>query len=206
MKKILKRIVFCLCVTVVSLTVFLCRDHSALSSHLIRMHVVANSDSDTDQQIKLQVRDAVLNSIQEDLKSFRDKDAALEYLKQSLPKIRNIANAVLAMNGSGDTATASVCAEPFSVRHYDIFSLPSGVYDTLRIVIGEGSGKNWWCVTFPSLCMQATSDGFIEEAAAVGLSEDLTSTLRQPSRYKIRFFLLDCFGKLENRLFETSVS
>lgn len=206
MKKAIKRVFFCLCVTAVSAALFLIRDHAKLSDHLVRMHVVANSDSETDQKQKLMVRDAVLESIQKDLENLRNKDAALEYLQEALPKIQRIANDVLARIGSDDTVSVSVCKEAFPVRHYDTFSLPSGVYDTLRIVIGEGKGHNWWCVTFPSLCMEATSEGFLEQAAEAGVSDSLGKTLCQPSQYQIRFFLLDCFGKLENSFYDSPES
>ena len=93
------------------------------------------------------------------------------------------------------------CKEAFDVRHYDTFSLPAGVYDSLRIVIGDGAGHNWWCVAFPTLCLPATTEGLDAVAADAGLSESLTKTLSRDSDFEIRFLLLDKLGQLGNRSF-----
>jgi len=87
------------------------------------------------------------------------------------------------------------------VRNYDTFRLPAGVYESLRIVIGEGEGKNWWCVVFPELCLPATAEGFESVAVGSGFSEALSGALTGETQYEIRFFLLDCFGRLENFFF-----
>ena len=87
------------------------------------------------------------------------------------------------------------------MRQYDTFALPSGVYESLRISIGEAQGKNWWCVVFPSLCMPAVGENFSDAAAGAGFDDGLTNTLQQKKGYEIRFFLLDWLGWLENLLF-----
>jgi stage II sporulation protein R len=88
--------------------------------------------------------------------------------------------------------------EEFSKRVYDTFSLPAGLYESLRIIIGEGEGKNWWCVVFPELCLPATSEGFEETASCAGFPDALTAALEGEEGYEIRFFLLDVLGRLEN--------
>ena len=89
--------------------------------------------------------------------------------------------------------------EVFDTRYYDTFTLPAGVYEALRITIGEGQGKNWWCVVFPTLCVPATSDGFEDVAAGAGFPDALTSALEGESGYELRFFLLDLLGKWQSR-------
>ena len=89
--------------------------------------------------------------------------------------------------------------EVFDTRVYDTFTLPAGVYEALRITIGSGEGKNWWCVVFPTLCVPATSEGFEDVAAGAGFPESLTKSLE--GEYEIRFYLLDLLGKLEGYLF-----
>ncbi len=174
-------------------------DRQTLNENLIRFHVIANSDSDRDQQIKLKVRDAVLESLQEDLKSVADVEAAKAYIRENLPKVEAIANQVLADWGFTDPARAQLCREEYDTRYYDTFCLPAGIYESLQIIIGEGKGQNWWCVAFPTFCVPATSAGFSEVAAGAGFSNALTDTLTGEERYEVRFFLLDKLGQIQKR-------
>ena len=202
MKKILKRILVCGLVAAVCWSAVLLADRNQLNNGLIRFHVVANSDSQQDQAIKLQVRDAVLNSMASDLQNIANVDQAKEYLQANLPKIRLLVDQTLDHLGFAGESSVSLCKETFDVRHYDTFSLPSGVYESLRIVIGEGLGRNWWCVSFPTLCMPATTTGFQDAAVSAGFSESLAQTLCHNQKYEIRFFFLNQIGKLENILFQ----
>ena len=92
----------------------------------------------------------------------------------------------------------SFLKEEFPSRDYDTFSLPSGIYQSLRVTIGEGEGRNWWCVVFPTLCMGASVWDVEEGAAGGGFSQELTDTITGQKEYKIRFYLLDVLGRLEN--------
>ena len=200
MKKCLKRIGICLMLVCFVLAGSLILDRQKLRSELIRLHVVAASDSAEDQALKLRVRDAVVESLEAGLADVGDVDQAKAYLEENLPKIEAVANRVLQEAGCGDLATVSLAVEEFATRVYDTFTLPAGLYDALRIVIGEGEGHNWWCVVFPSLCVPATSEGFQDTAAGAGFSDALTGTLTGEEGYEIRFFLLDALGSLENLL------
>ena len=176
-------------------------DSQALHDSLLRLHVVGASDSAEDQNVKLQVRDAVLASLEEGLQDLTDVDAAVAYVEGMLPKVEAAANRVLAAAGFEDTVAVSVTEEAFPTREYDTFTLPAGVYKALRVVIGEGEGRNWWCVVFPKLCM-GTREEFVETANVAGLDEDLTETLE--GEYEIRFWLLEKLGELKNSLFASS--
>ena len=198
MKKILKRIVLCACIAGCVWCWGLISDRQTLNEELLRLHVVAASDSEEDQAIKLRVRDAVIESISEDLANVADMEQARAYILENLPKIQKTANDTLEALGCTDEAVATLKEELFDTRVYDTFTLPAGVYDALRITIGEGEGKNWWCVAFPTLCIPATSEGFEEVAAGAGFSETLTETLE--GEYEIRFYLLDLLGRLEGIL------
>ena len=175
-------------------------DRRQLSQELIRFHVVANSDEEADQTVKLRVRDAVLKSIREDLQKAKNIEEAKTYLQENLNKMKSIANDVLAESGFSESADVFLCREKFDTRIYDTFTLPAGVYESLRIVIGEGQGKNWWCVTFPGLCQPDTKEDFSAAATSAGLSDELTQTLCQSDDYEVRFFFLDVLGHLENML------
>ena len=164
------------------------------------LHVVAASDSSEDQATKLKVKDAVVSSLKADLDKLRSADEAVTYLKEHLPQIELLANQILQASGSDDVAGVSLQMEEFPTRYYDTFALPAGVYQALRITIGAGDGKNWWCVAFPGLCLPATTSGFEDAASCAGLSDGLTATLEEKSGYEIRFWLLDALGRLENFL------
>lgn len=176
-------------------------DKRVLSENLIRLHVVADSDSAEDQAIKLQVRDAItrkLNTVMDDLS---DMEAAKAYLQEHLPELEQVANDALRAAGNGCKAVVTLAKEAFPTREYDTFTLPAGIYESLRVTIGSGEGQNWWCVIFPSLCVSATTDGFEDTAAGAGFSDRLSGTLTGKQEYKVRFFLLDCFGWVENWIY-----
>ena len=200
MKKAWKRLGICILAVVMVWTGVLIADRQTLRQELVRLHVVAASDSSEDQAIKLKVKDAVVSSLKADLDKLRSADEAVTYLKEHLPQIELLANQILQASGSDDVAGVSLQMEEFPTRYYDTFALPAGVYQALRITIGEGAGKNWWCVAFPGLCLPATTSGFEDAASCAGLSDGLTATLEEKSGYEIRFWLLDALGRLENFL------
>ena len=173
-------------------------DRVFLNNQVIRLHVVANSDAQEDQDIKLQVRDAVNDYLREILSDVTSVDEAKAYIAQSIPKLQSIANEVLIRCGVEPDAVVTFCKENFGTRLYDTFRLPAGIYEALRITIGEGEGQNWWCVAFPTLCVPATSEGFEDVAAGAGFPDRLNEALKDQESYSIRFFLLDCMGRVEN--------
>lgn len=176
-------------------------DRKMLSENIIRLHVVARSDSPEDQAVKLKVRDAIVASLQQDMDYLEDSHAAKTYITEKLDQLTVIANDVLEQAGCTARAVVTLAKEAFPKRDYDTFSLPGGVYESLRVTIGEGEGKNWWCVVFPSLCLPATSEEFEDTAAGSGFDDSLTDTLQQKDGYKFRFFFLDCLGWLQNLFF-----
>lgn len=173
-------------------------EYQLQKENLIRLHVVGASNSASDQDVKLLVRDAVLRCVEDGVNSCANVQEAKTYLLENLDAMECVANAALAEAGSTDSAVVTLCEEAFPVRKYDTFTLPSGVYTSLRVTIGEGEGRNWWCVVFPSFCIGAASDGFLDTAAGAGFSEPLRNTLAGNKEYEIGFFILDCIGKLEN--------
>ena len=200
MRKILKRIGICALVATILWSVEIVKDKQNLQKNLIRLHIVAASDSQEDQALKLQVRDAVVKSLQENMKNLNDTAQAKEYLQNNLSEIELLANRVLQENGCADKTVASLKKESFSTRYYDTFTLPAGVYEALRITIGEGNGHNWWCVVFPALCLGTTVAEFEETAYCAGMSDSLTGTLIGEKNYEVRFLIMDTLGELENFL------
>ena len=179
-------------------TLMLVKDTHTLRKELIRLHVVGATNEESDQALKLRVRDAVIESLQEEFNHVTDVSKAKEYLQNNLSHIRRVALQALEDAGCADDVSVSLGREAFPMRLYDTFALPSGVYETLRITIGEGKGRNWWCVAFPSLCVGAAVEDFEQTALCAGMSEPLTATLAGEPDYEVRFFILDAIGKLEN--------
>lgn len=202
MKKICKRIAICACIAALIWGWSIVNDRQKLNEELIRLHVVAASDSEEDQAIKLRVRDAVMESMTDAMADITDIAQARAYLEENLPKIRQAANDTLKALGCDEEVTVTLEKEVFDTRYYDTFTLPAGVYEALRVTIGEGEGQNWWCVAFPTLCIPAASEGFEDVAAGAGFSESLTAALEGKNGYEVRFFLLDALGKLEGYFYK----
>ena len=200
MGKSLKRIGICFLLASLVWCAMIVIDKQTLRNELIRLHVVAASDSSEDQALKLRVRDAIVTSLQEELTNVADVQQAKVYLEENLPKIEALANRVLQAAGCPDVATVTLQLEEFATRYYDTFTLPAGIYEALRVTIGEGEGQNWWCVVFPTLCVGATVAEFEETAQCAGMPDVLTSTLAGEPGYEVRFFILDALGRLENFL------
>ncbi len=200
MKKLIKCVFACALLAAFVWCGTIIADRQRLNEELIRLHVVANSDSAEDQELKLQVRDAVITSLRQALADVQDTEQAKEYLQENLPKLQELANRTLDAAGSAQRAVVTLCREGFPTRQYDTFSLPAGIYEALRVTIGDGAGKNWWCVVFPSLCVPQTSQGFSDTAAGAGFPDALSGALTGEEPYQIRFYLLDKLGELEKIL------
>lgn len=119
---------------------------------LIRIHVLANSNSETDQQLKLQVKDDVVRYLQPMLAQSHSIEESRTIIQNHMPQIEQTARRTLQQQNSDYDVTLQYGHFDFPVKYYGSFSLPSGNYEALRILIGEGQGRNWWCVLFPPLC------------------------------------------------------
>lgn len=119
---------------------------------LIRIHVLANSDSQADQQLKLQVKDAIVDDLKPQLARSHSLTESRQIIQRSLPQLEQTARRKLQQNGSSYDVTLQYGRFDFPVKYYGSFSLPAGNYEALRILIGEGKGHNWWCVLFPPMC------------------------------------------------------
>jgi stage II sporulation protein R len=199
MFKLFKTCIFCVLAAFLVWFGTVLADRQTLNENVIRFHVVADSDGVEDQAVKLQVRDAVVEYLQPVLAELPTAEEARAWLEAHLQEIKAVADRILAENGFAETASVTVRKEAFTTRRYDTFTMPAGVYDALRITLGEGKGQNWWCVVFPQLCLPAVSTDMEAEAAGAGFSDTLTGALE--GEYEVRFFLLDWLGWLENFLF-----
>ncbi|MPW25048.1 stage II sporulation protein R [Alkalibaculum sp. M08DMB] len=124
-----------------------------LSERLVRFHVIANSDTDVDQNIKLIVKDAVLQGMIPKLNISKSKDESINIIDENKEYIKDIAEKTLRRYNMSNNVSVVLDKTFFPTKYYNDFSLPAGEYLALRIIIGEGEGKNWWCVLFPPLCL-----------------------------------------------------
>lgn len=134
------------------------------AEQVVRLHVLANSDSDADQALKLQVRDAVLAEMPSLFTQATNQSEALQVVKQHLPQLERLAKQVVTKAGYNYAVKASVGLFDFPDRTYGDVTLPAGKYEALRLEIGEAKGANWWCVLFPPLCFNDWTHGVVREA------------------------------------------
>ena len=168
-------------------------EQQALAGKLVRLHVVANSDSEQDQALKLRVRDAVLEA---------SEGLEAEDLEAALPRLQAAAQACLREQGSSDPVTVSLGEERFPTRLYDNFALPAGVYRSLRVTIGAGEGHNWWCVAFPSICFRATAAEVQDAAVSAGFTgEEVRLITGDGGGYVLKFKALELLDRLKAWLF-----
>lgn len=161
----------------------------------VRLHVLANSDSEHDQNVKLAVRDAVLEEMQTILANAENHEDAVAVITESLDRIRKVCNETLEALGEELTATVILSEESYPTRHYETMSLPAGTYQSLRIQIGAAEGKNWWCVLYPALCTNVakTEESLIKTGFSPEQIEILTDG--ESPKYKIKFKFLEIFGE-----------
>lgn len=162
-----------------------------ISDSVFRLHVIANSDSDEDQNLKYQVRDTLLNYMNGICSNCSSKDEAIKIVAEHQEEFKQVALSTIKDKGYNYTVKIKIGNFEFPTKKYGDITLPAGLYDALRVEIGEAEGKNWWCVMFPSLCFVDVSSGIVpddskEELQDV-LSEEEYSIISNNSDNEIRF-------------------
>lgn len=134
------------------------------NNDLIRLHVIANSDSDEDQALKYKVKDEIVKKLADRFASAENIAESREILLANLPEIEKIARETIISSGNNFSVAAQYGRFNFPTKYYGNFSLPAGEYESVRVVIGKGQGANWWCVLFPPLCFVETEEDNGQEA------------------------------------------
>ena len=174
---------------------------SALAGQVLRLHVVANSDSWQDQRLKLLVRDAVLVQAGEFLEGVSDRQSAEQALALHLDELVLTAQEALAAEGCRDAVTITLAGQWFPTKEYDGFSLPAGQYRALKVTIGEGEGRNWWCVVFPPLCLGSVTEESVETVAGAVLSDGQVALITgQDGGYVLKFRIIEWWDELMRSL------
>ena len=165
---------------------------ASIAGSLVRLHVLAVSDAPEEQAVKIRVRDAVLTYLAPRLADVHDADEAGAVLASSLDLIRTAAESA----AGGRAVRVSLGEERYPTRDYAGFTLPAGRYRSLRVVLGEGQGHNWWCVVFPPLCLAAAE----KEAMQPVMNPEDYALITREEGWEIRFRIVELWGKLLNSL------
>lgn len=178
--------------------VWLDREQEELADSVIRLHVIANSDSAGDQALKLAVRDRVLEQAECLYAQDVDREEARRALERHLNALAAAGQAVVEKWGYDYSVSAELTRCWFPTKEYEGFALPAGEYEALRVVIGEGEGQNWWCVAFPPLCLGAASET-VEEAAQAGSFTKAQAGLitGETEPYVLKFKGMELLGELK---------
>ena len=160
---------------------------------VVRLHVLANSDSEEDQALKLKVRDGVLAAAEPILTGVTTREEAIARLTEAMPRLEEAAAAVITAAGRNDPVAVTLGEESYPTRVYESCAFPAGTYVSLRVCIGEAAGKNWWCVLFPPLCLSSATKEAEDAFVDVGLSKEQYGIITETgkARYRVRFKILE---------------
>lgn len=167
-----------------------------ISDQVFRLHILANSDSAEDQQLKLKVRDEILKKGEKVFASSNSLEETIELCKNNIALFQQTAEQCLQDNGSDYDVKVYVDKEYFNTREYDEITLPSGIYNALKIEIGQGKGHNWWCVMFPAICLSSVTDDELNKY----LSEDEQKLVNSDSKYEVRFKIVEIYEKVKSKI------
>lgn len=169
---------------------FSCRD---MYGNIIRVRIIANSNSDEDQVLKLKIRDNVLAETGELFTGAKSCEEAVAIAEANIDVIREIAQQTVYDNGYSYTVQLRIDKEYFDTREYDDFTLPAGVYETLIFTVGEGKGENWWCVLFPQVCVGSCTGKLTDS-----LKESSADYAEKAPKYRLKFKVVEIFQKFIN--------
>ncbi len=195
MKKSAKRIfvpIFIAALLFTALNILPVHGEGEIYGKVIRLHVIAASDSERDQALKLTVRDAILDYVSSLSDGCETKEQAEQRISEALDEIREKAEAALREQGCHDSVSVSVGKEDYPTREYDNMRFPAGEYTSLRVMIGNAEGQNWWCVLFPPLCVGVASkpdDTLLQTGFTPNQVKVLTET--ESPTYRLRFRFLE---------------
>lgn len=169
---------------------------SEIYKKTIRLHILAESDSEHDQQVKLALRDELLDVVGDRISCTETYSEAYTLMSECLPEIKKCADSFLEFAGENKTASVELNEEIYPERIYEDVSLPEGKYMSLRVTIGKGEGRNWWCILFPPLCTKAAESekDFVE----AGISSEGYKMIKNDKtpKYKVRFKILEIFSDI----------
>lgn len=171
-------------------------DCKKVRNNVVRLHILADSDCEADQNVKLLVRDALLASGAEIFSGTVDVDDASRALEREKKELVRVAENVLRENGFDYGVSIKLEREYYTTRTYDTYTLPAGEYLSLKVILGKGEGHNWWCVMFPPLCLPAASRSADIDAV---LGADGAKLIKSSPKYEMRFKIVEVYEALKDR-------
>ena len=197
MKKILFYSLIILCATMI-ISVIPTDAEGAIYEDTVRLHILANSDSEEDQALKLKIRDDVLGNFSSSLSHIESTEEAKREINALLPEIEAFAESKVREYGYNYDVKATLTREWYDTREYEDFTLPKGYYTSLRIIIGNGGGQNWWCVMFPPLCLDMATESAPSDDGIKKYS-DSEITLISGNGYRAKFKILELVSSIFSR-------
>lgn len=176
----------------------LCQD---LRANVLRLHILANSNDECDQELKLKVRDAILEKCQYVFEDSTSLEQAILSVKENIDVFSDVAKKTIVDNGYDYNVSVEFGEDFFDTRVYDDFTLPAGVYEALKIKIGAASGKNWWCVMFPSVCVYSASDQNNtndNNELEYSTSEQSAYVAKHSEKYVVKFKIVEIYERIKN--------
>ena len=166
---------------------------AAIYNETLRLHILANSECEVDQAIKYEIRDRILERYGEALGDAESFEDAEERIGKLIPKIENDVDTWLGEAGYDYTSEVTLGVEWYDTREYESFSLPKGYYTSVKVMLGEAEGKNWWCVMYPPLCLDVATEDAPSDDAVSGYSKE-EYLLISDKRYNVKFKMLEVFS------------
>jgi len=171
------------------------KDCDAIRNEVVRLHILAHSDSEADQALKIKVRDAVTEKTAGWLDGVEGEEEALKTIERNLPLLQQTAEKVIEENGYSYPVTVSLGETYFSTRVYGDVTMPAGTYTAVRIEIGEAAGKNWWCVVYPPMCIRSA----VKEQRLSDVLSSREMSIVSGENYVVRFKVVEIFQWLFQR-------
>lgn len=198
MKRFLKAVFTAFILSFIITQTFFTAECEEIPKNILRFHILANSDSEEDQALKIKVRDHILEKADDMFKNADNKTEAVHITKTNLKKIIGDAQQYVYSMGYDYKVSGEIVQDMyFDTRQYDNFTLPAGRYDAFRIIIGEGEGHNWWCVMFPPMCFSMAEDN--SDLAQV-LTEEQMNIAENQIGYEYKFKIVEIYNKLREKL------
>lgn len=163
----------------------------SISGDVLRLHIIANSDSSADQAVKYSVRDAVLRTMQERFNGVQSLEETLEIAQENQQLMQDTANEVLVEKGAQYRAKVEIDREYFNTRAYENVTFPAGCYESVVITLGSGNGKNWWCVMYPAICLPE-----VEEESLDAVLDDDEMSVIESDQYDVRFKIVEIYQEV----------
>lgn len=193
-----KTLIFALTILFIGLfiSVFPTEKEGDIYTDTVRLHILARSDSTYDQIVKLKIRDKIISEYGKELSTLDSASEARVRLDELLPKLKNDVDLWLNELGCESKCTVTLTEEWYETREYEDFSLPRGIYTSLKIEIDEGKGQNWWCVMFPPLCLDIATEDAPKDDVSFGYSEEEIALVDKTKKYNVKFKVLEIISDI----------